>query len=174
MIKAGLRNLFVSRRSCFVFTKIVETLFYVSALSPRLAWATQGHGGVEGIYVHQLAHIFFALTMGILIYWLRRRRLTLQSGWRLIQLSAFWFILWNISAIGVHLLEEQINIITIEKVTTWQIKMDTTPENIWVAYLYYFIKLDHLFCVPAMLFLYMGLKRLLKKPGPQTFEESVP
>ncbi len=141
---------------------------------PVKSWATQGHGEVEGIYVHQLAHLFFTFTMGILIYWLRRRRLTRESGWRLIQFSAVWFILWNLSTMGVHLLEEQIQIITIEKVTPWQLKLDTTPEYVWVAYLYYVIKLDHLLCVPAMISLYIGLKRLVQTPTPQTLEEMTP
>lgn len=153
---------------------ITTAILFCAAFIPDVTWATQGHGGVEGIYVHQLAHLFFMVAMGILIYWLRRRRLTRQSGWYLIQLSAFWFILWNLSTIGVHLLEEQLQVILIEKLTPWQIKLDTHPPNIWVACLYYVIKLDHLLCVPAMISLYMGLRRLLQKPPPRALENIAP
>jgi len=79
----------------------IKTIFFMAASTclvfipnPVLALATQGHGGIEGVYAHQLAHVFFIISMGGLIYWLKQRGLVRESGWRLIQLSAFFFLLW--------------------------------------------------------------------------------
>ena len=72
------------------------------------ALATQTHGQPEGLYVHQIAHLFFIISMGILEFWLRQRNLIKEKGWKYIQLAAVLFILWNIDAIIVHFLDEQI------------------------------------------------------------------
>lgn len=55
---------------------------------PPSAVATQPHGDPEGIVVHQFSHLFFVFSMGLLIYWLRRRDLSKQPGWREINYAA--------------------------------------------------------------------------------------
>lgn len=52
-----------------------ETLLYGNS-----ALATQDHGGPEGIYVHQMSHIFFAFSLCVLIYWLRHRELVKKQA----------------------------------------------------------------------------------------------
>jgi len=52
------------------------------------ALATQAHNAPEGLYAHQLAHVFFIISMGVLIYWLRERKLVQAVGWRYIQYAA--------------------------------------------------------------------------------------
>jgi hypothetical protein len=128
---------------------------------PGLALATQGHGGIEGVYAHQFAHVFFIISLGVLIYWLRARKLVQRSGWRFIQYSAFFFILWNIDTITVHALDDQFGIIQAETIGVWQIQISDTLNSDLLTYFYYVIKLDHLLCVPALLFLYLGLRRLI-------------
>ena len=131
-------------------------------ITPSYAFATQGHGGIEGVYAHQLAHIFFIISMASLIYWLRERRLIQERGWKLIQYSAFFFILWNVDAFLVHFLDDQFKIITVKRIGSWQIQLRDMYDSNTLKILYYLAKLDHLLCVPALLFLYLGLKRLLK------------
>jgi len=126
------------------------------------ALATQAHSAPEGLYAHQLAHIFFIVSMGVLIYWLRERKLVLATGWRYIQYSALFFILWNGDAFFVHLVEEQFALVDIQRIGLWEINITTTLKSQTLLWLYYAAKLDHLFCVPALLFLYFGLRRLLK------------
>ena len=92
------------------------------ALVSEPALATQAHSAPEGLYAHQLAHIFFIVSMGVLIYWLRERKLVQAVGWRYIQYAALFFILWNLDA----------------------------------------------FSVPAVFFLYFGLRRLLKETDDKT------
>jgi hypothetical protein len=126
------------------------------------AFATQAHSAPEGLYAHQLAHIFFIISMGVLIYWLRARQLVRSAGWSYIQYAALFFIFWNLDAFTVHLLEEQLAAIDVQRINPWQIKITANNQPMALVWLYYFAKLDHLLCVPALLFLYFGLKRLLK------------
>lgn len=129
---------------------------------PVPAHATQAHGGIEGVVVHQMAHIVFLVAMALLIYWLRQHELTDNPGWQRIQYAAVFFLLWNINAFVVHLLEEQVDILDLAQIGPWQLKVQAQPAFEWAAWLYYVVKLDHLLCVPAMICLYSGLKRLLK------------
>jgi hypothetical protein len=131
-------------------------------LLPAPALAVQEHGAPEGLYTHQGAHLFFIASMGLLIYWLRQRRLVQAAGWRYIQYAALFFILWNLDAFLAHLLDEQLDVVDIlmEAPGKVRIKIGEYPEAL--AWFYYATKLDHLLCVPAVLFLYAGLRRLLK------------
>ena len=124
--------------------------------------ATQTHGQPEGLYVHQMAHIFFIISMGSLEFWLRQRNLIKEKGWKYIQLSAVLFILWNINAMMVHFLDEHLDILGITKIDLWHIQIDNFQGSKTITTLYYLLKLDHLLCVPAMFFLYFGLKTILK------------
>jgi len=149
----------------------IRTIFFLAAYTclvfiPNPALATQGHGGIEGVYAHQLAHVFFIISMGGLIYWLKQRGLVRESGWRLIQLSAFFFLLWNLDAVFVHALDDQFKIIQLQRVGSWAIRITSGQNNKMLEGLYYLAKLDHLLCVPAIIFLYLGLKRLLADQSP--------
>lgn len=134
------------------------------------AFATQAHRAPEGLYAHQLAHIFFIVSMGVLIYWLRERKLVRAVGWRYIQYAALFFILWNLDAFSVHLLEEQIAVIDVQRIDPWKISITAANHSMALTWFYYAVKLDHLLCVPALLFLYFGLRRLLKETDTQTPE----
>lgn len=142
---------------------------FLFRLAPPV-YATQAHGAPEGLYTHQLSHIFFIVAMGILIYWLRSRHLVRQPGWRLIQYASVFFILWSLDAFLVHYMDEQTELIRVARASDWQIHIYAAGDRIWLGLLYYFLKLDHLLCVPGMVFLYMGLRRLTdpvrsKDPG---------
>jgi hypothetical protein len=135
--------------------------------APMPALATQAHGDPEGIIAHQIAHVVFIVSMAILIYWLRKRRLVKQAGWKYIQYAALFFILWNLDAFLAHLLDEQLAWIRVEKIGFWQQRITAAQGPDILAPMYYLIKMDHLLCVPAMIFLYMGLNRLLETQPPE-------
>ena len=78
---------------------------FVTLFSSAPALATQGHAGIEGVWVHQFAHLFFLFSMMLLIYWLRRAGLVKAPGWRYIQYAALFFILWNVDTLLVHFLD---------------------------------------------------------------------
>ena len=147
-------------------TAALGILALLFLLFPDPAAATQGHGGIEGVYVHQMAHLFFILSLGVLIYSLRARNLVEASGWRLIQYSALFFILWNADTVLVHALDDQLRIIQVADIKTWQIQITDSFNLPALQWLYYLAKLDHLLCVPALLFLFLGLKRLLRDNVP--------
>lgn len=134
---------------------------------PVPALATQAHGAPEGVVGHQIAHVVFIASMAILIYWLRERRLVEQPGWKYIQYAALFFILWSLDAFFAHLLDEQLQIVQVEKIDFWRGRIVTRGDTLGIALLYYVLKLDHLLCVPAMLFLYIGLRRLLRALPPE-------
>jgi hypothetical protein len=123
--------------------------------------ATQTHGEPEGLYVHQIAHLFFIISMGSLEFWLRQRNLVQEPGWKYIQLAAIFFIVWNLDAVLVHLMDEHLDILGIAKIDLWHIQIESSQGHYSLPILYYVLKLDHLFCVPAMFFLYLGLRRLV-------------
>ncbi|MFW6081908.1 MAG: hypothetical protein ACOC7W_08335 [Desulfosalsimonas sp.] len=145
------------------FTSMIVLL--AAAADPALA--TQTHGGVEGVYVHQFSHIFFIFAMGILIYWLRYRALVREQGWRYLQYACLFFLLWSVDAFCVHLLDEQLRWIQAEPVDSWRISIQAEVGGKWLAWFYYLIKLDHLLCVPGMVFLFLGLRRLTLLPDEQ-------
>ena len=62
----------------------------------------------------------------------------------------------------VHLLNDQLGLIQAKRIGLWHIQLNAYNGCKGLATLFYFAKLDHLFCVPALLFLYLGLRRLLK------------
>ena len=126
------------------------------------AMATQTHTQPEGLYVHQMAHVFFIVSMGILEFWLRQRNLVNEPGWRYIQLAAVLFMLWNIDTIVAHMLDEQLSVLQITPLDPWHIKMVASEGYEGLTVLYYLVKLDHLLCVPAMFCLFYGLKMLIK------------
>lgn len=132
-------------------------------LLPDTALATQTHGGLEGLYVHQFAHLFFLFSMGLLIYWLRKRELVAYVSWRRIQYAALFFIAWNCNTIFSHWLLEQSGLIIVTSVGTMNIQIATPQGTPWLASVYYLTKLDHLLCVPAMIFLFLGLRRLINR-----------
>ena len=141
-------------------TYLIVLLLLLAAVLPDAALATQTHGEPEGLYVHQFAHLFFLVAMLMLAYWLNLRNLVRFYGWRYIQISAFLFVLWNFDAMLVHFLDEQTQILSIVQTGKWHINIETVSHYQWVSYMYYLAKLDHLLSVPALMFLYLGLRRL--------------
>jgi phosphoglycerol transferase MdoB-like AlkP superfamily enzyme len=128
-------------------------------LWPGSAWALQVHPAPEGLYAHQLAHLFFIASLGMFAYWLQSARLVRQRGWRLIQISCFLFILWNMDTFAIHWLEYSITReMFISSGLDWSSSLVLNGD--WRNWAYYFGKFDHLLCVPAILFLLAGLRNL--------------
>ncbi|MEJ5349283.1 MAG: hypothetical protein WHS46_11420 [Desulfosoma sp.] len=133
-------------------------------LFPRELWATQIHADPEGLYSHQMGHGFFILSMGVLAYWLRGRRLIRYKGWRYLQYSALLFTLWNLDAILVHHLENQDDIFMKFSEGTLHAYLRPYPGREWLAWIFFLGKMDHLLCVPAIVFLYLALREMRRSP----------
>ena len=145
---------------------VAKVLLPTSALIclPRVAWALQTHPAPEGLYAHMLAHVFFIVTLGIFTYWLHSTGLVKHRGWRLIQISCFMFILWNLDTFTVHWIEHTMTRdMFITTGLDWSQRLAMTGG--WRSWAYYLGKFDHLLCVPAILFLLMGLRHLYRETG---------
>ncbi len=142
-------------------------LFFLAGLwgLPAPAFAIQLHMGNEGIIVHQLGHLFFLFSMVGLMFTINSKQLTHQKGWRLIQYAALFFIFWNLNTLAAHFLDNQIAVVRIETLSLTQMAIVTRSDSQLLSVIYYFLKLDHLWCVPAMVFLFTGLNCLLKDQG---------
>ena len=123
------------------------------------AYATQGHGGIEGILVHQAAHVLFALAMGFLVFRINRDELP-SKAWRNVRVAAILFILWNLNTIFVHLVDEQVRWVSMTRIAGGRVLVESEIPGLPIVY--YIGKLDHLLCVPAIAFLWVGLRQLLE------------
>jgi hypothetical protein len=130
-------------------------------ISSSNLWATQAHGGAEGIVVHQLGHLFFVVSMGMFVYWLGKGRILSYPGWRYIMLFAVLLVVWNLDVVIMHFLDEQMGMLRMVKTGPWTVRIDAENGSRGLALFYYLGKMDHLLCVPALFFLYLGLKNLL-------------
>jgi hypothetical protein len=149
------------------FTKILKFLpVQILAgliLMPGPAQAIQLHLTSEGIITHQMGHLFFLVSMVALIFTLSGKGLDKQKGWRLIQYSAFFFILWNLDAVFGHFLDNQIHVVKIENLSFSRMRMEVHNDSSILYGVYYALKLDHLLAVPAMLLFFRGLSTLVKE-----------
>jgi len=142
----------------------IKLLFFLMVTTFLLfmdsAFAAQVFGTSDGIYAHQLAHFFFMSSMVLLICRLRQRKLFYHAGWKYIQYAAVLFILWNVNVMLVHFLEKQAGLITMERISAWQIRVSSSLGS-GTEIIYCFAKLDHLIFVPALYFLFLGLRTLV-------------
>lgn len=138
---------------------LVALIVLVGQLAaPSGAWSFQSHPAPEGLYAHQMAHLFFIIAMAMLAYWLEFNRFTVHRGWRLIQMSCILFLLWNLVAITGHWVEVRIPREVLQGDPDWTQRIELGSNRL--NWLYYFLKLDHLYCVPAIVCLFLGVRSL--------------
>lgn len=157
-----------------LIAKFIPAIFAAGfILLPIEGYATQLHASAEGIITHQIGHLFFLFSMVALIFTITGKGLDKQKGWRLIQFSAFFFILWNMDAVMAHFFDNQIHAVKIENMSLDKIRVVTEKGSSILAWFYYFLKMDHLLCVPAMLFLYRGLSSLVDEQRRMMAEDTL-
>jgi hypothetical protein len=151
-----INNLGTNKSSQVLFLAMVSILW-----SSGKAYGLQAHATPEeGLYSHQLGHLFFCLSMVVFAFWLQKTRLVKKMGWRLIQVSCFFFILWNIDAIAGHEVELWLSESRFVGPPAPS-RMLIVDKGSVLPYLYFFLKLDHFLCVPAMVLLCLGLRKLV-------------
>jgi hypothetical protein len=136
---------------------VVFLLLLVILLWPVRGLAIQVHAEPEGLYSHQIGHVFFVFSMAVFAFWLQKTRLASKRGWRYIQISCAIFILWNLGAMAGHMLDSRLPEDAFVRIA-WGRAL--VIEKAFAPYLHYFLKMDHLIAVPAMIFLLLGLNRL--------------
>ncbi len=137
-------------RQNIVFGVKVLALLTAICFSDATAYAFQEHGPPEGMYIHQLAHICFALSMAGLWYGIRSSRFRNESSWKLISLGAALLVLWNVMTFSGHIL--------------WHFAIAPAPEAapVYILIFWKFLKLDNIVCVSAMICFYLGLRKMLR------------
>jgi len=139
-------------------SKFLSGCLMASLFCCEPALAIQSHPTPEGLYVHQIAHVCFIVSMAFLAYWLEINRFTAQKGWRYIQIAAILFLCWNIIAVSGHWVEERVPKELFVGEPDWSQRL-VLGQNKW-ADVFYILKLDHLVSVPAIIFLFRGIKHL--------------
>ncbi len=151
-------------------TILFSLLFSILVALPQNSWATQIHDKPEGLFAHQMAHVFFMTSMIFLVYWLRKNRFVEQKGWRFIQYSGILFALWNIDAMLVHWIECKLDSsVFIGSQVDWSKKL-IVKDHLELI-IYYIGKMDHMLCVPAILLLYLGIRQLHDEGHPMITNE---
>jgi hypothetical protein len=129
-------------------------------LVPVSAAAVQSRGDAEGLILHQLSHLFFILSMGGLAFWIGREGLAGDPGWRNVRRAALLFALWSADAFLVHWMETVPGLPVADGPDPWRMAV-SGPAGA----LHYIARMDHLFIVPALVFLFLGLRRPARTEG---------
>lgn len=125
---------------------------------PDTCYGLQSHGAPEGLYVHQMAHIFFIVGLVYLNWDIKRRSLT-EPGWPYLRMFCILMICWNIVAFTGHFVGELIPSDHIQKGESYLLGRMLGPFTA-AKLIYYFAKFDHLLAVPAQIFLYLALRTM--------------
>lgn len=113
------------------------------------AYAFQEHGAPEGLYIHQLGHILFALSMAGLWHGIKVSRLWTSRAWRYIAAGALLLIIWNLTTFTGHLLSLYV-------IPALQGQGASIPN--WTTIVWDITRVDNIICVAAMLCFLAGLK----------------
>ena len=125
---------------------------------PLPAFALQTHIAPEGLYVHQIGHILFALAMLGFAVRIHGSQLYRKQCWKLMFAGAILFALWNCWAFCGHLLG-----LLVPRSDFLQDAGNLTSILLLrssIDVLYYLFKFDHLLCIPALACIYFALRKM--------------
>jgi hypothetical protein len=125
-------------------------------LLPVEVQALQVHGAPEGLYVHQMAHVHYIFALGYFFWDIRRSSFT-GRGWRYLQMFCILTACWNLLAFIGHAAGARLDPAALVQVDNYLDTRLVAPLTLNKS-LYFITKLDHLIYVPALFFLYLGLR----------------
>ena len=129
---------------------------------PTPAFALQAHA-YEGIYVHQVAHLFFLLAMVFFALHIQQSWLSVRRAWQLMAAGAWLLALWNLWAFCGHIIEGLVPESSI--VSASEAMVPDLALVSWWEVAYFIVKMDHLLAVPAIFCFYFGLRGILQGDG---------
>ncbi len=135
----------MKRLSVFFIVIVVFTML------PSQCLAFQEHGAREGLYIHQLAHICFGSSMLWLFFMILRSSFWQKMWWKAIAMGALTLAFWNVMTFVGHFLGLSVGF----SCASLLVSLNTTKFWIW-----YLTKFDTVVSCIAMLFFYLGLRRL--------------
>jgi len=165
-------------------TPPIKTRFNIQHITSRITWclcvllwlmcdtrtalAVQTHGAPEGLYAHQIAH--FAFLIAMVYIWLRSRHRA-GEGWRLIRLSFVFFAVWNLNTLIAHAVAANLD------PANFQGYIGPFPRyfvaHSFMDIYFFFGKMDHFLCIPAVLCLGLGLKQMRRTVSKGTDSDHV-
>ncbi len=145
-----------------MFFRVLLVALTIFLSSAENAHALQVHPAPEGLYAHQMAHVFYILSMVLFIYWIHKTDLGKQTAWRYVQLGCAFLALWNIWAFVGHVIDHNLSR-DIFLGEGWNRIM--MADEWTTGYLYVILKMDHFICVPAVALLFVALRKLNREKG---------
>jgi hypothetical protein len=146
----------MQRRLLQVLCGLATLILFIPApgLAADLLWETQGS------YVHQMAHLLFAVAMFFLIHEIRHGELKGSPAFRNLMWSCVFLIWWNLDAVIGHSLDwTLLNPVILGEGLERRLLM----EN-WHTWGYYIGKFTHfLLPLPAFYFFYRSLKEFCRE-----------
>jgi len=143
---------------------VINLLLTLFSASPALA--IQSHGPPEGLYVHQIGHVLYGLAMLGFAFRIHISRLAKDRAWRFMAIGALLLACWNGWAIIAHIVAKNISadhfLLNAQGIRT-ALVMDTP-----VSWFYYLLKMDHLICVPALVLIYLALRKMNSRASSTT------
>jgi hypothetical protein len=160
------------KQQCFKseFAVLAATVICFCLLLPANAWALQAHGAPEGLYVHQMAHIFVVLAMAYW-FWDIRRSSFAGKGWKYLQVFCVLMLAWNIIAFTGHALSVNLDIDHISTAKGYLNSRIVGPIDLHKI-VYYITRFDHFVIVPALFFLFLGVRSLYRDVEAQHIGEA--
>ena len=146
-MRMGTRNL--------TYTPILLALAVALCL-PGEALALQVHGEPEGLYVHQMAHLHYFLALGYFFWDIRRTAFT-GRGWRYLQLYCILMAAWNVLAFVGHIVGVYLHPEELLRTNGYLATYLLGPLDLHKL-TFYATKFDHLLCMPALFFLFIGMR----------------
>ena len=155
-----------------VVSSAIGSALLLVAVMPTPAHAIQAHAAPEGLYIHQIGHILFAFAMLGFALRVRQSELYKKKSWRLMSIGAVLFALWNGWAFIAHVLDRMIPQADFSMGSEGLKSILTLHSPVDV--LYYLFKMDHLICLPALVFIYLALRRMVaQSAGPVGDEDNL-
>jgi hypothetical protein len=142
-----------------------SALFILVLLLPRHAlaqWVSWDHFGTQGSYVHEIAHLLFAISLLFFIREIFNARLQNFRGFKMLVWAWALLAFWNLDAFIGHWANW-----TLENPVImgqgWGRRLLMENFQTWLVYI---TKIDHfVLLVPVFLLFYLGLRALARKPG---------
>ena len=124
--------------------------------------AFQEHGALEGLVVHQGAHLLFFLAMCDFSYRLLKAELLAPLSRKYLLAGALLLALWNLWAFIGHVVASNVTRFPLANESRnallgwWHI-------NDSVELFYYILKMDDLLLVPAIFFFFLASRRIMNE-----------
>lgn len=144
----------------------LPSLTFLLLLPAADAWALQPHGGGEGLYIHQMAHVFFIGTLTYLYLHTRWSQDPVSRGWRYLRIFCVLLFFWNLMAFIGHETAVHLSSDDFSDLETWNEKLIHPLSALKL--IHYIAKMDHFLTVPALLALFFSLRSFYQEARGET------